>query len=72
MSTMKKSLGKMASEQKKKTVSAKRRTDAELRHAKAYDERRKREMAQERFEREQEAEARKVEGEEKRKGKMRQ
>ena len=48
-----------------------KRTAAELKHAKAYDERRKRELAQEKFEREQEAASKLQEVEEKRRARKR-
>ena len=53
--------------QQRQTQSGKR-TAAELKHAKAYDERRKRELAQDKFEQEQEAAIKQQDGEERRKG----
>lgn len=59
-------LKKMAKDQQLKQQGTGRRTPGELQHARAYDERRKREIAQLKFEREQAAQGRLIEEEEKR------
>ena len=51
------SIQKNINERQQRAASSGRRTEGEMKHAKAYDLRRKREIAQERFERQQEADA---------------
>ena len=63
------SIQKAVNERLEPKTSAHRRSAREVQHAKAYDERRKREIAQEKFERQQEAEARIVEQEERKRQK---
>ena len=69
------SVQKKITERQQAAASSGRRTEGEMKHAKAYDLRRKREIAQERFERQQEADARLAERQERdreRKAKRRQ